>query len=192
MSKPIIRWYQGLLYRFSRAVGAPANSCEIIKQMIVPETYCTRLMWLAHEDHLAGHFGVSKTVKRLAEHFFWPKMKKDVKRYISSCKVRQVVGKLNQKIPKAPLVPIPSVGEPFQEVIIDIVGPLPRSRGGNEYLLILMDRMSRYPEAMPVRSIKRVKVVEELIKFFTKFGLPKSYNRTAEVTSPVSIFKKRC
>ena len=100
-------------------------------------------------------------------------MKKDVKWYVSSCKVCQVVGKPNQKIPKAPLVPIPSVGEPFQEVIIDIVGPLPRTRGGNEYLLTLIDRTSRYPDAIPIRSIKSVKVVEELIKFFTKFGLPK-------------------
>ena len=80
LSKPIVRWYQGILYRFSRAVGAPANSCEIKRQIMVPESYRTRLMWLAHEDHLAGHFGVSKTMKSLAEHFFWPKMKSYVKR----------------------------------------------------------------------------------------------------------------
>ena len=122
---------------------------------------------------MAGHFGVSKTVKRLAEHFFWPKMKEDVKRYVNSCMACQMVRKPNQKIPKAPLVPVPSVGEPFQEVIIDIVGPLPRTRGGNEYLLTLMDRMSKYPEAIPIRSIRSLKVVEELVKFFTKFGLPK-------------------
>ena len=86
-----------------------------------------------------------KTVKRLAEHFFWPKMKEDMKRYVNSCMACQMVIKPNQKMLKAPLVPIPSVGEPFQEVVMDIVGPLPRTRGGNEYLLTLMDRMSKYP-----------------------------------------------
>ena len=100
-------------------------------------------------------------------------MKNNLKQYVSSCKVCQVIGKPNQKIPKAPLFPIPVVSEPFQEVIIDIVGPLPRTKSGNEYLLTIMDRMSRYPEAIPIRSIKSKKVVEELIKIFTKFDLPK-------------------
>ena len=68
--------------------------------------------------------------------------------------MRQVIGKPNKKIPKAPLIPIPSVNEPFQEVIIDMVGPLPRTKGGNEYVLTIMDRMSKFPEAIPVRSIK--------------------------------------
>ena len=36
-----------------------------------------------------------------------------------------------------------------------------------------MDRMSKFPEAIPVRGIKSVKGVEELVKFFTKFGLPR-------------------
>ena len=96
-----------------------------------------------------------------------------MKRYVNYCIACQMVRKPNQKIPKTPLVPTPSVGEPFQEVTIDIVGPLPRTRGGNEYLLTLMDRMSKYPEAIPIRSIRSLKVVEELVKFFTKFGLPK-------------------
>ena len=33
--------------------------------------------------------------------------------------------------------------------------------------------MSKYPEAIPIRSIRSVKVIKELVKFFTKFGLPK-------------------
>ncbi|XP_066957632.1 uncharacterized protein [Macrobrachium rosenbergii] len=36
-----------------------------------------------------------------------------------------------------------------------------------------VDRMSRYPEAIPLRSIKSAKIVEALIEFFTRFGMPK-------------------
>ena len=110
-------------------------------KFMVPEEYWNKLMWLAHEDHLADHFGMRKTEKRLADYFYWPLMKKDVKRYLNSCKVCQVIGKPNKKISKAPLIPIPSVNEPFREVIIDMVGPLPRTKGGNEYVLTIMDRM---------------------------------------------------
>ena len=43
-----------------------------------------------------------------------------------------MVGKPNQKIP---LQPIPAFEEPFSTVLIDCVGPLPKSKSGNEYLL---------------------------------------------------------
>ena len=48
-----------------------------------------------------------------------------------------------------------------------------KTKRGNEYILTIIDRMSNYPEAIPIRSSKSKKVIEELIKFFTKFGLPK-------------------
>ncbi|KAH0661900.1 hypothetical protein KY285_026809 [Solanum tuberosum] len=34
----------------------------------------------AHNGSLMGHFGVSKTLAILSEHFFWPKMIRDVER----------------------------------------------------------------------------------------------------------------
>ena len=42
-----------------------------------------------------------------------------------------MVGKLNQTIPRAPLQPIPVFEEPFSRVLIDCVGPLPKSKSGN-------------------------------------------------------------
>ena len=82
--KPVIWWFQGVLCRFSRAKGAPADVHVVHKQIVVPEEYRSKLMWLAHENHLAEHFGVRKKVKRLADNFYWPLMKKDVKWYVSS------------------------------------------------------------------------------------------------------------
>ncbi|XP_068203707.1 uncharacterized protein [Palaemon carinicauda] len=57
-----------------------------------------------------------------------------------------------------------SVGEPFREVTIDVVGPLPLTRRGHEYILTMVDRMSRFPEAVPLRSISGEKIVEALEK----------------------------
>jgi hypothetical protein len=46
-----------------------------------------RLLFLqeAHEGGLMGRFGVNKTKDVLAAHLFWPKMRRDVKRYMSQC-----------------------------------------------------------------------------------------------------------
>jgi hypothetical protein len=43
-----------------------------------------RLLFLqeAHEGGLIGHFGVKKTEDVLAAHFFWPKIRRDVERYV--------------------------------------------------------------------------------------------------------------
>ena len=102
------------------------------------------------------------------------------------------MGKPNQKIPKAPLIPIPSVGEPFREVVVDVVGPLPRTRGGHEYILTMVDRMSRFPEAVPLRSIRGEKVVEVLIGFFTRFGIPKTLQSDCGTNLPVAILRRKC
>jgi len=53
------------------------------------------------------------------------------------------------------------------------VGPLPKTRSGNQYLLTIMCANTRFPEAIPVRNIKVPTVVKALIKFFTFVGLPR-------------------
>ena len=85
----------------------------------------------------------------------------------------QVVGKHQLDPPVAPLKPIPAFGEPFSRVIVDCVGPLPRTRTGNKYMLTIMCASTWFPEAIPLRNIKAVTISRALIKFFTLFGLPK-------------------
>ena len=55
---------------------------------------------------------------------------------------------------------------------MDIVGPLPRSRSGNHYDLLVCDYATRYLEAIPLRSIDAAHVAEELIKVFARVGVP--------------------
>ena len=56
---------------------------------------------------------------------------------------------------------------------MDCVGPLPRTKSGNQYLLTIMCASTRFPEAIPLRNVKSKSVVKALVKFFTLFGLPK-------------------
>ena len=63
-----------------------------------------------------------------------------------------MVGKPNQTIPKAQLQPIPSFDEPFSRILIDFVGPLPRTKSGNEYLLTIMCTSTRFTEAIPFKE----------------------------------------
>ena len=123
---------------------------------------------------MSGHVGVKKTYHKILNHFYWPGLKADVSNYCRSCHTCQVVGKPNQVIPKAELQPIPAFDEPFSRIIIDCVGPLPKTKSGNEYLLTTMCASTRFPEAIPLRNIKTKTIVSALLKFFTFVALPKS------------------
>ncbi|XP_068206333.1 uncharacterized protein [Palaemon carinicauda] len=72
-----------------------------------------------------------------------------------------------------PLQPIEVPGEPFERLVLDCVGPLPRSSKGNEYLLTIMCSATRFPEAIPLRTVSADKIIEVLNKFFSLVGLPK-------------------
>ena len=125
----------GILMRKWRSPEVPADDERAVyHQIVVPKIYRSEILSLAHETPMSGHLGVNKTYHKILNHFYWPGLKPDVSNYCCSCHTCQVVGKPNQVIPKAGLQPIPAFDEPFSRIIIDCVGPLPKTKSGNEYL----------------------------------------------------------
>ncbi|XP_068246894.1 uncharacterized protein [Palaemon carinicauda] len=142
--------------------------------IVVPSKFRNGILRKAHDDLFAGHLGITKTFDRVRKNFYWKGLKRDVKKYCKTCHQCQISGKPNMVIPKAPLSPIPSLGEPFEHVVIDVMGPLPRSKVGSEYVLTIIDRLTRYPEAIPLKSQKARVIAKHLINYFSRFGLPKT------------------
>ena len=100
-------------------------------------------------------------------------MKKDVWDFVKQCHICQLAGKPNEVIPKAPLMPIVVPHEPFSKIIIDCVGPLPKTRKGNQYILTVLCPTTRYPIAFPLKNICARNIVSQLLKVFTTYGFPK-------------------
>lgn len=162
-----------ILMRVFRSPHLTASeSWSEVHQIVVPSSVRKTVLELAH-DGLAGHQGIRRTYRKILEHYFWPGVKKDVIDYVKTCHVCQVVGKPNQPIPPAPLEPIPVLAEPFERIVIDCVGPLPRTKKGNQYLLTVMDTVTRYPEVYPLKTVSAKNVVRCLLNLFTVFGFPK-------------------
>ncbi len=69
---------------------------EFKTQIVVPLTFRDYILKLAHQG-LAGHSGVWKTYDRIRQQFYWPKVKRDVAKYIRSCHTCQITSKPNQK-----------------------------------------------------------------------------------------------
>ncbi|XP_066980100.1 uncharacterized protein [Macrobrachium rosenbergii] len=162
----------GILMRLFRPSKLSAKkSWADCEQVIVPSSLRSKILEIAHCAD--SHLGVSKTYQRLSYNFYWPRMKNDVKSFVQCCHICQIAGKPNEVIPPAPLKIITIPHEPFSKVVIDCVGPLPKTRKGNQYLLTVMCPTTRFPIAIPLPNISAKKIIESLIKIFTILGFPK-------------------
>ena len=70
------------------------------------------------------------------------------------------------------MISLPIIDIPFKRIAMDIVGPLPRSKAGNRYVLVICDYATRYPEAVALWSIDAEHVADELVKLFARVGIP--------------------
>ncbi len=157
----------GLLYRRCQPPGRDPEMA--VEQLVLPRSCRSTVLELAHTIPLAGHLGRDKTAKRVLQRFYWPTLFKDVATYCRQCPQCQKAS--DRMMRRAPLIPLPVVGEPFQRIAMDLVGPLPRSRAGHRYILVVCDYATRYPEAIPMKSIDAERVAEELVQLFSRVGI---------------------
>uniref|UniRef100_A0A803KDA6 Gypsy retrotransposon integrase-like protein 1 n=1 Tax=Xenopus tropicalis TaxID=8364 RepID=A0A803KDA6_XENTR len=160
----------GLYYRVLKS--SRGKQREACRQLLVPAKFRTQLLHLAHEVPLAGHQGISRTRYRLLQNFYWPGLSQQVAQFCRSCDSCQRVGKSGERN-KHTLRPLPVIGEPFQRVAVDLIGPLSRpSRTGKQYILTMVDYATRYPEAVALRRIDAPAVADALIQIFSRVGFP--------------------
>ena len=128
-------------------------------------------MHTAHDRPFGGHLGNKKTRERILNHFYWPGIFPDVAKFCKSCvNCQKCIPK--GRVPKAPLIPIQPMDEPFKHIAIDIVGPLNRTKRGNKYILVICDYATKYPEAIPLKYIDSESVANALIDTFSRVGFP--------------------
>ena len=168
-------WKQGLLYR-KWLPNSEDNEVVLLvqelHQIVEPKVARGTILKLAHDIPLTGHLGVEKTESRILRHYYWPGIFKEVADYCRICEACQKAAK-RRATEKVPLVPLPVIEVPFERVVIDMVRPLPRTKRGNRYVLVLCDFATRYPEAIPVRSIESTVITEELMTIFSRVVMPR-------------------
>ena len=173
----------GLLYR--RLVNMATN--QTVWQLCVPKPLRESVLIAAHDSIFGGHMAFKSTLKRIYPFFFWPGYSKDVKAYCRSCSVCQKTFPKG-RVPPAPLQEQPLVDIPFSRVAIDLVGPItPTSARGHRWILTLVDVATRYPDAVPMKSITTEAVAESLVEMFSRVGIPDEIlsDRGSQFTSDV-------
>ncbi|XP_061896831.1 uncharacterized protein LOC133645915 [Entelurus aequoreus] len=120
--------------------------------------------------HSLSHPGVRASVKLVGAKFVWPGLRKDVRQWAAACVACQRA-KVHWHT-KAALEPFPIPVRRFDHVHVDLVGPLPPSQGYT-HLLTMVDRTTRWPEAVPLSSTASVDVARAFLSpWVARFGTP--------------------
>nr|CAN70642.1 hypothetical protein VITISV_020042 [Vitis vinifera] len=145
---------------------------QIIRKC-VPEDEQQGILSHCHENACGGHFASQKTAMKVLQlGFTWPSLFKEAHIMCRSCDRCQRLGKLTKRN-QMPMNPILIV-ELFDVWGIDFMRPFPMSFG-NSYILVGVDYVSKWVEAIPYKQNDH-RVVLKFLKenIFSRFGVPKA------------------
>jgi hypothetical protein len=134
---------------------------------LVPAAFRAAVVRSLHNVH---HPGVRATVRLVKASYCWPRMSKDITEIARSCMGCQL-GKVHKHVRLEPEhIAVPH--RRFSHLHIDLVGPLPKSAGFTQ-LFTIIDRTTRWPEAVPVSSTAAADCAAALFAgWVQRFGLP--------------------
>ena len=120
--------------------------------------------------HGLAHPSKRATASLLKQKYVWDSITRDAKNWTQACVPCQ-----RAKVVRHTETGIGSFQQPtrrFGHIHVDIVGPLPVSRGAR-YIFTTIDRSTRWPEAIPMTDATTDSCVTALIEgWIAKFGLP--------------------
>jgi len=146
---------------------------EGTQQVLVPQTLVKDVLRAEHFCPWAAHPNGTRMYQTLRDQYYWPSLAMDVFGWVAACPTcakNRLMGTQSE----ACLRLFPAT-EFFAALAIDLLGPLPRTLEGFEYILAVCDRFTKVTRAVPLRDIT---ALDFLIAFFdtwaASYGTPDS------------------
>lgn len=132
----------------------------------LPKSYREAAFKALHE---LSHPGIRSTRKLMTSRYFWPRMNTEIAQWTKNCLKCQ-----KSKITRHTITPLGQFEEAgrFDHIHVDIVGPLLPSEE-YQYIVTMMDRRTKWPEAVPVQNITAETVARAVYEhWICRFGCP--------------------
>ena len=112
--------------------------------LVIPKSWKYTVLVEAH-DKLATK--VIHTYYLIKCQFYWKGMNKYIQKYIANCVLCQWE---KAKVQQYPLQMTEMPDRPFDKIAIDLVTECETSTSGNKHIVIIIDHLTRLPEAFPI------------------------------------------
>lgn len=157
LTKRVLTWFkihEGILFKRGDDLNLGYKIC-------VPKSQVKDLILAHHVNE--GHYGRAKTFSYLKQRFYWPKMQKQVGQVVASCEICQKAKVQNRSAGLRNAV-LPA--KPGELVCIDLMGPLPMSRGGATQLLVLVDAFSKFCKLYALKKASSKAIVNRVLEHY--------------------------
>jgi len=150
------------------------GECEVINNILyfrgrifVPNSKRLRIAIIQHlyEAPPAGHPGRTNTYELVNRHYYWPCITKTIRTYVKACHLCKRT-KASREAKKELLKPLPIPDQYWQDISCDfIVSLLECRRMGRryQYVLVVVDRLSKKKKFIPLDSLEVPAVVKTFI-----------------------------
>ena len=159
-------------YSLKRDLSVTPSGCILYdNRLMVPASLKQLVFNALHQTH-PGQTGML----RLADLVWFPRIHRDVTTKAQSCTDCIKKGKnLKPLITKQSLGMLPKLSEPNEEVQLDFAGPIPfREHKQNYYILVSVDRLTRYPHAQVFKDCDTQTALNYLEEYCRFHGIPRS------------------
>lgn len=118
-----------------------------------------------HNDPLhGGHAGIRRLYKKLRIKYYWKSMLKDITDFVKSCKNCQTNKSRPRTSENLTITPTPQTA--FDIVVVDTIGPLPKSIHGNVYAVTLICDLTKYLVTIALPDKKAVSIAKAIFQRF--------------------------
>lgn len=143
--------------------------------LVIPKTLTYEILKSYHDSPTGGHTGISRTIHKIQNKYYWPTLNKDTTDFIKSCEECQSNKKMSGR-PAGLLQPIPIItGKPLERVTFDYLGPLPSSNK-KRYILVAACNTTKYIFTKAVESATAETTVKFLIEIITQWGCFRNFS----------------
>ena len=126
---------------------------------------------LIERAHQLEHFSTEGMFRKLwNDGYWWPSMRKDLIVAVQSC-----IDCLRFNIVQEGFHPLQSIeaNKPWDHIQIDLIGPLPISTEGYEYILTVVDILTSYTVLRPLKNRDMESIVRAMWIIFCEYGTVK-------------------
>ena len=149
------------------------------------------ILYQMHNIIISGHLGRKKTKEKLLQRYYWYGARDDVNRWVRTCDVCAVNKKPTSR-PRAPLEKMP-VGTLMDRLATDILGPLPKTPRGNQYILVVTYHFSKWVEILAVPNETAATCADKILnEVISRFGCPFSLHSDQGRNYESNLFSELC